>query len=288
MLLRSWATPPANRPTASIFCACRTCCSASIRWVMSRPTPTMPATSPPRAAQRRERGLHVPRAAARLPGPLVGHRLARERAEVGALVDGGALPAHDLGGAPAQEVCRLEALALEPAAEDVDAALVAIQPEDDVVDRLDQGPEALLGRLDGRERRGALRQQHLVRGEGRGALERGRQESGDQADGVRVEVVEGVRPGGPHGHDGLHPVLPVRAARRWPSARPGPRWRRVGPRLEREIVAADQLARCDSTRPTRRRRRDGRPIRSRPEPLASHSTSAVVFGHEHAGRRRPG
>ena len=47
MLLRSWATPPANRPTASIFCAWRTCCSASIRWVMSRPTPTMPATSPP-------------------------------------------------------------------------------------------------------------------------------------------------------------------------------------------------------------------------------------------------
>ena len=37
-LLKSWATPPASRPTVSIFCACSSCCSR--RWcsVMLRAT----------------------------------------------------------------------------------------------------------------------------------------------------------------------------------------------------------------------------------------------------------
>ena len=34
-LLKSCATPPANRPTASIFCACRSCSSNCLRSVMS-------------------------------------------------------------------------------------------------------------------------------------------------------------------------------------------------------------------------------------------------------------
>ena len=40
-----------------------------------------------------------------------------------------------------------------------------------------------------------------------GALERRRQQSRDQADGVGVEIVEGARPVGPDGDDRLHPVL---------------------------------------------------------------------------------
>ncbi|HEX7243361.1 MAG TPA: hypothetical protein VF263_23965 [Longimicrobiaceae bacterium] len=31
MLLKSWATPPASRPTASIRCACRSCSSLARR-----------------------------------------------------------------------------------------------------------------------------------------------------------------------------------------------------------------------------------------------------------------
>ena len=84
MLLRSWATPPANRPTASIFCACRTCCSASIRWVMSRPTPTMPATSPraPRSGESVVCMCRVPRRDSRVHSyvtvsPASARRLAR-------------------------------------------------------------------------------------------------------------------------------------------------------------------------------------------------------------------
>jgi hypothetical protein len=35
MLLKSCATPPASRPTASIFCACINCSSSRFRWLMS-------------------------------------------------------------------------------------------------------------------------------------------------------------------------------------------------------------------------------------------------------------
>ena len=34
-LLKSWATPPASRPTASIFCSCSFCASSARRSVMS-------------------------------------------------------------------------------------------------------------------------------------------------------------------------------------------------------------------------------------------------------------
>ena len=160
-----------------------------------------------RSAKRREGGLHVAQAAAGRPGPLVGDGLAGQRTEVGALVDRRVLLAHDLAGGSAEEIGRLESLALEPAAEDVDAALVAIQPEDDVVDRLDQGAEALLGSFDRGQRRGALGQEQLVGRERRRPLERRRQQSRQQADRVDVEIVEGVRPAGPDRDDRLDTVL---------------------------------------------------------------------------------
>ena len=45
MLLKSWAMPPVSWPTASIFCACRSCSSAAIFSVRSRMKPlnTMPS-----------------------------------------------------------------------------------------------------------------------------------------------------------------------------------------------------------------------------------------------------
>ena len=39
ILLKSWATPPVNWPTASIFWACRICVSAAILSVRSRMKP---------------------------------------------------------------------------------------------------------------------------------------------------------------------------------------------------------------------------------------------------------
>jgi hypothetical protein len=46
MLLKSWATPPASRPTASIFCACRSWSSARFCSVTSRAMVEAPTISP--------------------------------------------------------------------------------------------------------------------------------------------------------------------------------------------------------------------------------------------------
>src|SRR5690349_13566358 len=46
-LLKSWATPPASRPTASIFWACRSCSSSRSRSVMSREAPVQSARPVP-------------------------------------------------------------------------------------------------------------------------------------------------------------------------------------------------------------------------------------------------
>ena len=45
-LLKSWATPPASRPTASSFCAWRSCASSSRRSVTSIAVPTMRRGAP--------------------------------------------------------------------------------------------------------------------------------------------------------------------------------------------------------------------------------------------------
>src|SRR5688572_31865194 len=45
-LLKSWATPPARRPTASIFCDWRSCSSRRLRSVTSRVTESAPMISP--------------------------------------------------------------------------------------------------------------------------------------------------------------------------------------------------------------------------------------------------
>src|SRR5258708_1495562 len=52
-LLKSWATPPASRPTASIFCNWRNCSSIRLRSVTSDHEPTASTGSP--AASRRSR-----------------------------------------------------------------------------------------------------------------------------------------------------------------------------------------------------------------------------------------
>ena len=239
-----------------------------------------------RPAERREGRLHVPQAPAGGAGPLVGHGLAGERAQVGALVDRGALVAHDLGGGPAQEVRGLEPLALEPAAEDVDAALIPIQPEHHVVDRFDQRPEALLRALDRRQRRGALGQEELVRGEGRRALQRRREEAGDQADGVHVEVVERVRPPRPDGHHRLDSVLALERDEDAGARPEGLDRGAIGARIHGEIVAADQLARAIALAHQAGIDRDDHPdpVPAGPAGLAQHQP--VVLRHEHA--RRPG
>ena len=45
-LLKSWATPPARRPTASIFCACRSCPSSRRRSLTSSAVPCSWTTAP--------------------------------------------------------------------------------------------------------------------------------------------------------------------------------------------------------------------------------------------------
>ena len=51
-LLKSWATPPASLPTASIFCAWRSCPSRARCSVTSLITPRTPATRPPSTSGR--------------------------------------------------------------------------------------------------------------------------------------------------------------------------------------------------------------------------------------------
>ena len=52
-LLKSWATPPASRPTASIFCACRSCSSS---WRCSVMSAAVPTSDRPRRPRRRREG----------------------------------------------------------------------------------------------------------------------------------------------------------------------------------------------------------------------------------------
>jgi hypothetical protein len=113
------------------------------------PDPHDAGDGPVGAPQRRQGVEHVPRPVAGRKRPFVGDRLPRQRTQAGALVHGGCGGAENFPGRPAEKLPGEEPFPLQPAAEEIDASLLRIELENDVIYGLDQAPDMavrLLGR----------------------------------------------------------------------------------------------------------------------------------------------
>jgi hypothetical protein len=115
-LLKSWATPPASRPMASIFCACRSCSCRRVCSLMSRRHPgelrTVLAVELRHREIEREARAVAPEADHLAAAPSIGRRRRdratgdRRAAYLRARHQAIGAAAHDVGGGPAEHAFR--------------------------------------------------------------------------------------------------------------------------------------------------------------------------------------